>query len=180
MIHGTKGEQLRMFMTAGEIKERYQTLPGDRQEVYDLDEDMEVEETNEQTWKRKLAESRMNPRRYFANVHEGEDSVSWLSDSAHDRMREETRGRKVSLYTHTKRHGIEHPVHLSAGNYQAPFGESMDSPAVLGGHHRLAAAAHLNSEQLVPVLHHPPTKSKFIEGTFHSAKETSGPWGGYR
>ena len=46
--------------------------------------------------------------------------------------------------------GVTHPVSLGTG---AEHG-SMDKPMVFGGHHRIAAMAHLNPDQLIPVLHY--------------------------
>ena len=46
--------------------------------------------------------------------------------------------------------GVTHPVHLGTGGETG----SQDKPMVYGGHHRIAAMAHLNPDQLIPVLHY--------------------------
>ena len=54
-----------------------------------------------------------------------------------------------SLYQHLQRTGgPEAPVHLS---FQV--GDE-GKPEVVGGHHRIAAMAHMNPDQLIPVVHH--------------------------
>lgn len=58
-----------------------------------------------------------------------------------------------SLYEHIQAHGVENPVHLGTN----VGGEG--KPEVVGGHHRIAAAASINDQQLIPVLHHEDIRS---------------------
>jgi hypothetical protein len=52
-----------------------------------------------------------------------------------------------SLYESVQQGGVQSPVHLGTR-----IG-SQGKPEVAGGHHRIAAAANINSDQLIPVLH---------------------------
>ena len=140
------------------------------------------EESDEQVWSRKLEESQMSPGDYhearagepartpgwetlgqrssFPQVNE-RTGRSWTSmvdshdmrgESYVNRKQEEFREHQdygPSLYESLQASGgPDSPVHLGTKH------GSMGKPQVVGGHHRIAAMAHINPDQLIPVLHH--------------------------
>lgn len=126
-------QQLPMFMSARDIKEQYQPLPGDRGEVTHLDpnrDDLRLvfrDETDEEFWDRKAEEAADIP----TSTREG-----YTTD----------------LYSDIQDRGVQHPVHLSAMSQRRRehFGKDM----VVGGHHRIAVMDEDRPDDLMPVLHH--------------------------
>jgi hypothetical protein len=137
--------QLRMFMKPHEIMDQYQSLPGDRKSRYRMvdsgggwkqREETGEFETNGQLWKRKQKESLT-------------------------RGMNRSRG-KPGLMESVEDSGVKSPVHLgTSDSVYAPNGQrtwaadaSDGRPAVVGGHHRIAAAAAVRPDEEIPVMHH--------------------------
>jgi hypothetical protein len=57
-----------------------------------------------------------------------------------------------SLYSQIERDGVQSPVHLGTGG--RPPLRSAEEKTILGGHHRVAAAADIDPDRLMPVLHY--------------------------
>lgn len=108
-----KSGQLPMFLTAQEIKDNFQPLPGDYINS----------ETTPELWKRKAQEG--------------------SAGSPADARKATT---KETLRDSIAKNGVVNPVTLGMNThpgYTAPF--------VFGGHHRVATAAEVNPNMLIPV-----------------------------
>lgn len=170
------GEQLPMFMRAGDIKQQYRPLPGDFQD----NEEGETE-TKRQFWQRKADEASMSKAAYDA-ANEGMsvrdlkppeldvDKLGERSDYPYQRTGESTGSWEKreqpwweeraasnaarfnqyldapSLKQSIAKEGVQSPVHLGT--------TKRGKKTVIGGHHRIAAANEVNPDMLVPVLHH--------------------------
>ena len=80
--------------------------------------------------------------RHFAreNAHE---------EKRHEqRMAQEDAHTNETLYDSIAREGVKAPIHLGR-----QVG-SMGKPQIVGGHHRLAVATDVDSDKLIPVMHH--------------------------
>jgi hypothetical protein len=55
-----------------------------------------------------------------------------------------------SLYESIEKHGVEHPISLGTSGSHGSAGKR----EIVGGHHRLAAAEHINPDQFLPVAHY--------------------------
>jgi hypothetical protein len=72
---------------------------------------------------------------------EDEETLQYkLKDSQHTQSYDGT----SSLYDSIKRQGVHTPIFVGSSRY-------ISRPVVTNGHHRLAAARHLNPNQFVPV-----------------------------
>jgi hypothetical protein len=88
-------------------------------------------ETDEQLYNRKLAEAVTTKRGKINPYGRGANRVVSIP----------------TLYEDIKAHGVSHPIAL--GQHESPSGR----PSLAGGHHRVAVMAHLNPDQLLPVVH---------------------------
>lgn len=174
-----QGQQLSMFMSARDIVEKYQVLDGDRvptgNEEYHKDyagsmtlrrsygaDTMDIEHgnlsqyslraygtadrsgsTDAGPWawgdQRFRREARANIRR----GHLETDAEVWERKSD-----EASYGYEPSLQDSIADEGVRHPVHLMFEP------GSLGKPQVAGGHHRIAASLDVDSDKLMPVLHH--------------------------
>ena len=77
---------------------------------------------------------------------EDEETLQYkLKDSQHkDSYAGQPYGNASSLYDSIKREGVHTPIFVGSSQY-------VPRPVVTNGHHRLAAARHLNPNQFVPV-----------------------------
>jgi hypothetical protein len=131
-------------------------------------------ETDQQVWDRKLSESQMSKSEYdeevhgtqrppemseggtgYPSYHTGHTSTFEARQESWDASRDRSHQGKLdeyysggSLYDSVAKEGVQYPLHLGT-----EVGSS-GKPQVAGGHHRLAAAAAINPEQLLPVVHH--------------------------
>lgn len=150
------------------------------------DDDME---SDDQLWERKLDESQM-PKSEYAEMHGGGEAATgtgtfverlYERDSfpaqrtghtgTWEQQEESYVNRKIddwhedrgeSLYDSIRESGVKSPIRLGEDEGM------MDKPMIVGGHHRLAAAANINENQFVPVLHH-----EDIREAQHDEKVTS-------
>lgn len=132
--HNLSG-QLRMFIPAGELKSTASPHPGDYLEVYDTEGDEWWPERKGELWDRKLVESRMS--------------------AATGGPRKPF---KKGLYKSIEEGGVKEPIRLAHG----VAGE--DSPVVAQGHHRIAAAADIDPNMLIPVEHYEASNSQSLQG----------------
>lgn len=159
MTLGPQFEQLKMFMTPREIRDKYQPLEADwhmaTAQLNGFEE--EDEEGNQlpdadeyEVWDQKYDEAM-----YDKYVHGPYGEIS-LADSI-------------------EQEGVKHPALL--GPYKSPG--RTGKPQVVGGHHRIAAA---NDDSFIPVIHTSTTDLDVLRGlrseVFRS--EELSPWGGYK
>jgi hypothetical protein len=126
-MHSTAGrqfEQLPMFMTGAEIKEKYEPLDGDRKWTRKPGSRGMSQETPDEMWDRKLDESKRTHWKTGAN-----------------------------LYKDIKKNGVQNPVSLQWERERGPYTPPNAKPQVLGGHHRVAVAAAARPDDLIPVEH---------------------------
>lgn len=120
-------EQMKMFMSAREIKNTYAPWSGDREEIEDWMDGDDIDsapslrqETDEEVWTRKADEAA-----------------------------------ESDLYEDVVEHGVRKPVHLEVRDPNEPRGPREDPREhVLGGHHRIASMGDVRPDDLMPVLHH--------------------------
>lgn len=149
-----EAEQLAMFMTSGDLLKNYHAWPGDRGYVRDVskiksqmelplgdeeqrrkitmenvDPDVARRSSSEETWAKKLEESR--------NI--GPEGETYASRN------------KPSLHESIKKAGVLSPVNIQA---KSMMEKGQEKPFVTGGHHRIAAAADVNPNMLVPVSYY--------------------------
>jgi hypothetical protein len=116
-------EQLVMYKTPTEIMKEYIPLRGD----------MHAGETPDDTWRRKAEESRTG-----LSGNSRVNSFYGIKEDDPD-----------TLENSIKREGVQNPVTLQTKELSA-F-SSLRKPSVFGGHHRIATAAKINPDMLVPV-----------------------------
>lgn len=161
-----------------------QQKAGGRGKAYERTESME---SDSELWDRKLAESQMDPIDYAeargdsaaargpgmsvldrASAPQysssGSSGSHWARAESYIMRKQDEHFNKSSLYDSVREGGVQAPVHLGS-----QFGV-MGKPQVVGGHHRIAAAADIDPNQPIPVLHH---------ADINDARSSSGPWGGY-
>jgi hypothetical protein len=119
-------EQMKMFMSAREIRSSHKPLQGDFEEVDDWMDGMSADEddatrmeTEDELWNRK--------------TEEAEDS---------------------GLYEDIEERGVQKPVHLSAYTADDRHYQGGGHERILGGHHRIAVMGETRPDDLMPVLHH--------------------------
>lgn len=190
MINGGKGEQLKMFMTPEEIKEKYQPLDADMSILGGIEaEDYSwtgrsrntagIENEPAETWRHNSTntdagwhpkkDTAGNPVYYRTSEGGYEEDSFWqakgeeIEDHMHSSASWDATG--PNLFEQVESEGVKYPVHLGT-----QFG-SLGKPQIVGGHHRIQASHEVRPGQVIPVLHH---------YGIDQAKRGSGPWGGYK
>jgi hypothetical protein len=137
-----------MFIPAGELLSSAAPLWGDKAEVPDEHSDGAREETDQELWERKAVEARL------IDAERGGPSRPF----------------KKTLYNSIKERGVSEPVRLMHRE-----DESL-SPEVANGHHRIAAAAEIDPEMLIPVEHYDPVSNQM--SITHQPGDRPDPWRG--
>ena len=118
-------EQLKMFMTAREIADRFQPSDWDRDKVRDPEHGMRPE-TDEEVMSRKLTESKSYD---FGNIY-----PSIAAEGVH------TPVHLSHQFGEVQRRG--------------PGAPSQGKPQIGEGHHRVAVSMDTDPDRLIPVMHH--------------------------
>lgn len=125
-----------LFLSAAEILARYEPLENDLLEAWEMGRDGEQDETTPEFWARVLDEAASNTR------HRGPLGIRpahGYPSASH-----------ASLLEHVGLDGVADPVSLQVD----PTRVGRDGrPHILGGHHRLAAAAQSDPDRLMPVAY---------------------------
>jgi len=131
MIHDTRaGQQFRqlpMFMSAREIRDEFQALDGDREDV--ITDDDEWTESDDELFDRKYEE---------ANDWKLSHGTSWSDKDG------------LTLADSILKHGVENPISLQIDRDRR--GDHW-KPEILGGHHRVAVMHKHRPDDLMPVEH---------------------------
>lgn len=155
-------KQLKMFMTPAEIHAEYAPLEGDRK--YTFDGPIALE-NNKQLYARKLAESKLSRTEYgkihnrqirpaFTALEETPDAAQFSGDNSAQQRGKAFEAKLAaadaksadwnrSLYSRIEEEGVQSPLRLGLKGGDT----SEDSPAVVGGHHRLAAATDIDRKR---------------------------------
>ena len=171
--HDPKSGQLPLMMTAREIRHHYRALDGDREDVYDGENNYR-DETDDELYERKLYEAGDAPSEYGhhqtspqSTNHRGADDDWGLystcsgsrtpSDSLYDDLPEE---KSVYERLRDSNFNVRNPISLQFKDRARPGWDSLQEkedprPEVLGGHHRIAVMSEYAPDKLMPVNHEP-------------------------
>lgn len=170
MTLGPQFEQLKMFMSAREIMTSAAPLPAD---FHEHTNKWDQTESKPQFWRRKLRESKMSPYDYDVerggmgappafnpeersdNPVQGTDESSGAFEDRYNQWwdsRADSHSDKIdmhfngpSMHDSIREEGVKAPV--SIGH------DARGRKTIIGGHHRIAAAADIDPDRLMPVLH---------------------------
>jgi hypothetical protein len=158
MEHPRAGEMTyRPLTTHGQLNARWKNpVTGERFWKRTSERIYPPQETDEQMWQRKGAEAAEMPdvrSKRNLDVH----IASGLVDPVHIAMgaikAKKHPERTTSLLEHLRAGGEMKPIPL--GHMRNPYkGIEEKRPMVAGGQHRISAMAHINPDQLLPVVHH--------------------------
>ena len=155
--HDPKSGQLPLMMTAREIRHHYRALDGDREDVYDGENNYR-DETDDELYERKLYEAGDAPSEYGhhqtspqSTNHRGAD------DELYDDLPEE---KSVYERLRDSNFNVRNPISLQFKDRARPGWDSLQEkedprPEVLGGHHRIAVMSEYAPDKLMPVNHEP-------------------------
>ena len=165
-------EQLAMYKTAGELRAGHDVWPGDSAYDYKPKDNFKVEpqmelplgnkdESNEIAWRNidphTDSSRKMTQDESWDKKLRGSKMVGTQGNGSYLRKGE------PSLHESIASHGVLSAVQIQAlGDRHKPTSAkpyTQDKPFVTGGHHRIAAAADINPNMLVPVEYHKDVKS---------------------
>lgn len=155
--HDPKSGQLPLMMTAREIRHHYRALDGDREDVYDGENNYR-DETDDELYERKLYEADDAPSEYG---HHQTSPQSTNHRGAYDELYDDLPEKK-SVYERLRdsNFNVRNPISLQFKDRARPGWDSLQEkedprPEVLGGHHRIAVMSEYAPDKLMPVNHEP-------------------------
>lgn len=167
-LHERTG-QLPMFMTAREIKRKYQPLDADREDIsfdHEGDDAEKIMNAYPSLRLRRGGVAFDDEASYRRRGQPGHEYVQEIREENDDEMwdRKATEASDDGLTQSLREHGVRSPVSLSLERGRSGL------PQVAGGHHRIAAMDEEAPDELLPVVHH---------RQFHDAKAEMDHFGGY-